>query len=81
VAFRFYVTLYRPHAIVGAGDFKLKAAVGSIVGWKTGLHFHPHGRDGGVMSLILVTVKGRMKKTLVNFGLLLRRMRSGGPRI
>lgn len=77
VAFGIYVTLYALHAM-GAGDVKLMAAVGSIVGWENWFGiFIATAVIGGIMSLILITAKGRVKKTLFNVGFIMSEMKSG----
>src|SRR5437016_4035299 len=79
VAFAFYVTLYALRAM-GAGDVKLMAAVGSIVGWENWFGiFILTAVIGGIISLVMVAVKGRMRKTLFNVGFILSEMKSGRP--
>jgi len=79
LAFVSYVALYALHAM-GAGDVKLMAAVGAIVGWENWFGiFLITAVIGGIMSLILVASRGRVKKTLFNVGFILSEMKSGRP--
>src|ERR1017187_2377719 len=64
VAFCGYLTLYALRAM-GAGDVKLMAAVGAIV--------------GGIMALILVAVRKRVKSTFWNVGYIINEMKNGRP--
>ena len=66
---------------MGAGDVKLMAAVGALVGWERwfGIFFIT-ALIGGVMALILVVARGRLKKTLFNVSFILSEMKSGRPR-
>jgi prepilin peptidase CpaA len=79
VAFGIYVLLYALRAM-GAGDVKLMAAVGALVGWERwfGIFFIT-ALIGGVMALILVVARGRIKKTLFNLGFILSEMTSLRP--
>jgi prepilin peptidase CpaA len=77
--FGVYFVLYALRAM-GAGDVKLMAAVGAIVGWQDWFGtFLITAIVGGVMALILVATKGRVKKTLWNVGFIINEMRSGRP--
>jgi prepilin peptidase CpaA len=79
LAFGVYVVLYALHAM-GAGDVKLMAAVGAIVGAQNWFGiFVVTAIAGGVMSLIMITVRGRVQKTLFNVGFILSEMKSGRP--
>jgi prepilin peptidase CpaA len=79
LAFTVYVVLYALHAM-GAGDVKLMAAVGAIVGWEDWFGiFIVTAVVGGIMSLILVASRGRVKKTLFNVSFILSEMKSGRP--
>jgi prepilin peptidase CpaA len=54
---------------MGAGDVKLMAAIGSLVGWRDWLAiFVFSGIIGGVLAVVLMLAKGRMRKTLYNTG-------------
>jgi prepilin peptidase CpaA len=65
---------------MGAGDVKLMAAVGAIVGWENWFGiFLVTAVIGGLMSLILVASRGRLKKTLFNVSFILSEMKSGRP--
>src|SRR3954452_9973643 len=79
VAFGIYVGLYALRAM-GAGDVKLMAAVGALVGWERwfGIFFIT-ALIGGLMALILVVASGRLKKTLFNVSFILSEMKSGRP--
>ncbi|MEO8596635.1 MAG: A24 family peptidase [Candidatus Solibacter sp.] len=79
VAFTVYAVLYALRAM-GAGDVKLMAAIGALVGWERwfGIFFIT-ALIGGVMALILVVTSGRLKKTMFNVGFILSEMKSGRP--
>jgi len=77
MAFGLYLFLYALRAM-GAGDVKLMAAVGAIVGWEDWFGiFVITAIIGGIMSLILITVRGRVHKTLFNVGFILSEMTRG----
>jgi prepilin peptidase CpaA len=77
VAFGIYFVLYIAHAM-GAGDVKLMAAVGAMVGGSNWFAiFLITAMIGGLMALILVTARGRVKHTMFNVGYLLSEMKSG----
>jgi prepilin peptidase CpaA len=79
LAFGVYVILYALRAM-GAGDVKLMAAVGAIVGWQNWFGiFVITALVGGVMSVVLITVRGRVQHTLFNVGFILSEMKSGRP--
>ena len=79
VAFGVYFLLYALRAM-GAGDVKLMAAVGAIMGWQNWFGtFLITAIVGGAMSLILVARRGRVKKTFWNVGFILNEMKSGRP--
>jgi prepilin peptidase CpaA len=79
VAFGIYAALYALHAM-GAGDVKLMAAVGALVGWERWFGiFFVTALIGGVMALILVVSRGRFKKTFFNVSFILSEMKSGRP--
>lgn len=79
VGFGIYALLYALRAM-GAGDVKLMAAVGALVGWERwfGIFFIT-ALIGGVMALILVLARGRLKKTLFNVSFILSEMKSLRP--
>jgi prepilin peptidase CpaA len=74
VAFGIYVLLYALRAM-GAGDVKLMAAVGALVGWERwfGIFFIT-ALIGGAMALILVVARGRLKRTVFNLGFIISEM-------
>ena len=79
LGFGVYFLLYALRAM-GAGDVKLMAAVGSIVGWQNWFGiFIITAILGGLMALILVVAKGRLQKTLFNVGFILSEMKRGRP--
>jgi prepilin peptidase CpaA len=79
VGFFSYLLLYMIRAM-GAGDVKLMAAVGSIVGWPNWFGiFIITAIVGGVMALILVTVRKRVTSTFWNVGFIINEMKSGRP--
>ena len=79
VAFGIYVLLYALHAM-GAGDVKLMAAVGALVGWERWFGiFFVTALIGGVMAFILVVSRGRLKRTLFNVGFILSELKSLRP--
>jgi prepilin peptidase CpaA len=79
LAFVVYVFLYALRAM-GAGDVKLMAAVGAIVGAENWFGiFIVTAIIGGIMSLLLVIARGRLQKTLFNVGFILSEMKSGRP--
>jgi prepilin peptidase CpaA len=65
---------------MGAGDVKLITAVGALVGFERwfGIFFIT-ALIGGVMALILVVARGRLKKTIFNVSFILSEMKSGRP--
>jgi prepilin peptidase CpaA len=79
VGFAAYFILYSLRAM-GAGDVKLMAAVGALVGvgdW-FGI-FLVTAIVGGIAGLAMVAMRGRLKKTLWNVGFILSEMRHGRP--
>ena len=77
--FGVYLCLYLLHA-TGAGDVKLMGAVGSLVGWERWFGvFFVTAIIGGVIAIVLVTVRGRLKRTLFNVGFILSEMAHGRP--
>jgi prepilin peptidase CpaA len=79
LGFGAYLLLYLIRAM-GAGDVKLMAAVGSIVGWADWFGiFLITAILGGIMALLLVALRGRTKKTLWNVAFILNEMKQGRP--
>lgn len=79
MGFGIYFVLYALRAM-GAGDVKLMAAVGSMVGWEDWFGiFIITAIVGGVAALLLVLFRGRLKKTLFNVSFILSEMKSGRP--
>jgi prepilin peptidase CpaA len=79
VAFGIYAALYALRAM-GAGDVKLMAAVGALIGWERWFGvFFVTALIGGVMAMILVVSRGRLQKTFFNVGFILSEMKSGRP--
>jgi prepilin peptidase CpaA len=69
-----YVPLYVLRAM-GAGDVKLMAAVGAIVGpWNWLGIFLLTALAGGVIAILLLVIKGRLRTALWNAGYILREM-------
>jgi prepilin peptidase CpaA len=74
LALLIYFPLYLLHAM-GAGDAKLMAAVGSIVGWGDWLAiFVATAVIGGLLGLIVLLFAGRIRKTFWNIGWILNEM-------
>ena len=68
VALLIYVPLFMLRGM-GAGDVKLMAAIGALVGWRIWLIiFVVTGLLGGVLALALMLLKGRFRRTLWNTG-------------
>jgi prepilin peptidase CpaA len=66
-----YVPLFALRA-VGGGDVKLMAAVGSRAGPREWIAiFLVTAISGGVIALVLISLRGRMRRTLRNVGVLL----------
>jgi prepilin peptidase CpaA len=79
VAFGIYLALYALRAM-GAGDVKLMAAIGALVGWERWFGiFFVTALIGGVMALILLLARRRLKQTLFNVGFILSEMKSLRP--
>lgn len=73
-AFLVYLFLYLLRAM-GAGDVKLMAAVGALVGWQRWFGiFLITAIVGGIMALVLVVARRRLGKTLWNVGFILSEM-------
>jgi prepilin peptidase CpaA len=79
LGFGVYFFLYALRAM-GAGDVKLMAAVGSIVGWQDWFGiFIVSALIGGVAAIVLSLAKGRLKTTFWNVGFILSEMGHGRP--
>jgi prepilin peptidase CpaA len=79
LGFGVYFALYMLHAM-GAGDVKLMAAIGSLVGASNWFAiFLITAIVGGAMAMMLVLLKGRLQKTLFNVGFILSEMKHGRP--
>lgn len=77
LAFGLYFLLYVIHAM-GAGDVKLMGAIGALVGWKNWIAiFVIAAIVGGIMAMIVIVARSRVKKTFWNIGYLLNEMRRG----
>jgi len=74
LGFGIYFVLYALRAM-GAGDVKLMAAVGSLVGWQNWLGvFFISAIVGGILALIIVVRRGRVQRTFRNVGFILSQM-------
>ena len=79
LGFGLYFALYALRAM-GAGDVKLMGAVGSIVGWQDWFAiFLVSAIIGGILALLVMVLRGRVKKTIWNVGYILGEMRHGRP--
>lgn len=79
LGFGIYLVLHLLHAM-GAGDVKLMAAVGSIVGASDWFGiFLITAVAGGILSVVVSIAKGRLGKTLFNVGFILSEMKSLRP--
>ncbi len=79
LAFGMYMLLYVLRAM-GAGDVKLMAAVGAMVGWQRWLGiFFVTAIIGGIMAVLLVTARKRLKSTFWNMSFILTELKSGRP--
>jgi prepilin peptidase CpaA len=79
LGFGVYFILYLLHAM-GAGDVKLMAALGALAGpanW-FGI-FIVSAIVGGIMALLLIVIRGRVKSTFWNMGFILGEMTRGRP--
>ena len=74
LAFGIYFPLYLLRAM-GAGDVKLMMAVGALVGWAAWLViFILTGIAGGLIAIVVLLWRGRLKKTLWNVSFLVQRL-------
>ncbi len=74
LALLIYMPLYLLRGM-GAGDVKLMAAVGALVGWQNWLAlFIITGLLGGLLAVLLMLIKGRARSTLWNTGYLMWEM-------
>jgi prepilin peptidase CpaA len=79
LGFGVYFLLYMLRAM-GAGDVKLMAAVGAVVGPGTWFGiFIVTAIVGGVMAMLLILVRKRFATTMWNVGFILSEMKSGRP--
>jgi len=79
LGFGVYFLLYAVRAM-GAGDVKLMGAVGALVGWEDWFGiFLVTAILGGVLALIVVVARGRVKRTFWNVGYIFGEMRHGRP--
>ena len=79
LGFGLYLLLYAIRAM-GAGDVKLMAAVGAMVGWENWFGiFIITALVGGLMAVILSVAKKRLGKTFWNVGFILSEMKQGRP--
>jgi len=77
VAFGVYFILYALHAM-GAGDAKLMAGVGALVGWQDWFGiFILTAILGGMIALIALLFRKRLMSTVFNVGFILSEMKSG----
>jgi prepilin peptidase CpaA len=79
LAFGVYFLLYLIRAM-GAGDVKLMAAVGALVGWQDWFGiFILSAIIGGIAAVILSLARGRLKTTIWNVAFILSEMKHGRP--
>ena len=77
LGFGMYFLLYMVHAM-GAGDVKLMAAVGSLVGWQDWFGiFLITAILGGIMATVLMLMRRRLTTTFWNVGYILGEMGHG----
>ncbi len=79
LGFGFYFVLYVLHAM-GAGDVKLMAAVGALVGWQNWVGiFLLTAIVGGAAAVALAASRKRLGTTFWNLGFILMQAKSGRP--
>ncbi len=79
LGFGVYFVLYALRAM-GAGDVKLMAAVGAMVGWQDWVGiFLITAVVGGISAVLLSLVRGRLRTTFFNVGFILSEFKSGRP--
>jgi prepilin peptidase CpaA len=79
LGFALYFLLYALRAM-GAGDVKLMAAVGAMVGWQDWFGiFIMTAIIGGIMGATFAVAKGRLGTTFWNVGFILSEMKQGRP--
>jgi prepilin peptidase CpaA len=79
LAFGVYLLLHLLRAM-GAGDVKLMGAVGAMAGWQRWLGiFLVTAIVGGVMAMLFVIARKRVRTTFWNLGFLISEMKSGRP--
>jgi prepilin peptidase CpaA len=79
VGFGIYLVLYLLHAM-GAGDVKLMAAVGSLVGWREWFHiFLVAVVIGAIAGVALALSKGRLMRTFNNVAYIVYEIAHGRP--
>jgi prepilin peptidase CpaA len=79
LGFGAYFVLYLMHGM-SAGDVKLMAAVGAVVGWENWVGiFILTAILGGIAAICLAAMRKRLGKTLWNVGFILGEMKSGRP--
>ena len=77
LGFGVYFVLYMLHAM-GAGDVKLMAATGSLVGWQDWFGiFLITAIIGGIMAMMLTLARRRLKTTFWNLGFIVGEMGHG----
>ena len=77
LGFGLYFLLYALHAM-GAGDVKLMAAVGALVGWEDWFGiFLATAILGGILAGLVMIFRKRVKKTVWNLGYILGEMKRG----